>query len=169
LAGPLKFKRLSEVVKDASEVQFASFIRNPADRLFSDYVAQSSPENPDQGAFLAAFPTFEAYVEDAPENPQLAQLVGKTGNVSEMLERLVSTYSFLGVSEHVSASLEHFRRSHNLPALSDMPERAAGQAARLTPALRSQICKRHMGDWLMFSLVEPAMAGVRQRRPARRR
>ncbi|WP_288925507.1 hypothetical protein [uncultured Maritimibacter sp.] len=163
LAGPLKFKRLSEVVKGASEVQFASFIRNPADRLFSDYVAQSSPDNPDHAAFLEKFPTFEAYVDGAPANPQLAQLVGKAGNVSEMLERLVSTYSFLGVSEHVSASLEHFRRSHNLPTLSDISEAAAGQAAKLTPALRSRICKRHMADWLVFSLVEPAMAGFEQR------
>ncbi|MAM63705.1 hypothetical protein [Maritimibacter sp. UBA3975] len=163
LAGPFRFKRLSEMVTGASEVQFASFIRNPADRLFSDYVAQSSPDNPDHAAFLEEFPTFEAYVDGAPENPQLAQLVGMTGNVSEMLERLVSTYSFVGVSEHVSASVEHFRRSHNLPTLSDISEAAMDQAARLSPALRSRICKRHMGDWVLFTLLEPAMAGFEQR------
>lgn len=163
LVGPLRFKRLSEVVTGASEVQFASFIRNPADRLFSDYVAQSAHEHPDHEAFLAEFPTFEDYVERAPANPQLSQLVGKAGDVAEKLERLASTYSFLGVSEHVSASVEHFRRSHNLPTLSDISEAAMGHAARLTPALRSKICKRNMGDWMLFSLVEPAMAGFEQR------
>ncbi|MZR13621.1 hypothetical protein GQE99_11395 [Maritimibacter sp. DP07] len=163
LAGPFRFKWLSEIVTGANQVQFASFIRNPADRLFSDYVAQSSPDNPEHEQFLETYPTFEAYVDGVPENPQLRQLVGKAGSVPEMLERLVSTYSFLGVSEHVSASVEHFRRSHNLPTLSDISEAAMSRAEKLTPALRSRICKRHMGDWLVFSLVEPAMAGFEQR------
>lgn len=163
LMGSMRFRKLADVVKGANGVQFASFIRNPADRLFSDYVAHSSPENPAHEAFIARYPTFEEYVDRAPANPQLTQLVGRGGSVSEKLERLAATYSFLGVSEHVAASLEHFRRSHNLPRLGDVSEAAMGQAAKLTPALRAKICKRNMGDWMLFSLIEPAMAGFEQR------
>lgn len=170
LIGHANWRQFSDLSNGERRPKLITVIRNPADRLVSQYAYNSSEAHPHHEAFRQEFSTFEAFLDSVPVNSQLNQLVGRQGTVATQLKRLAGRYRFVGVTEHFSASLDHLAVSHGFPQITEYVAnvgKTSKQGAVLTPEMRTEICKRHMGDWILFSLLEPAMGRHRARLAAR--
>jgi hypothetical protein len=113
------------------DARFVTFLRNPVDRVVSDYRHQRSPRHPVHAAFAARFPTLEDYVAFAPEQNKMAQhLVPEDvfggARPRECIAHVMEAYAFVGIQEMYDLS---FR---TLTAL-------AGGAAR--PSLRANVAE----------------------------
>nr|WP_255552459.1 sulfotransferase family 2 domain-containing protein [Maritimibacter dapengensis] len=166
LIGHANWNQFKHLMRGAGRPMLITVIRNPADRLVSQYAYNSSEAHPKHQNFRREFPTFEAFLDSVPPNSQLNQLVGRTGGIERQLERLAKRYRFVGVTEHFSASLDHLAVSHGFPEVTEYVAnvgKTAKRGASLTPEMRTAICERHMGDWILYTLLEPAMARHRAR------
>lgn len=138
--------------------RFVTIIRNPADRLASLYNYNRSPAHPPHKEFRAEFSTFEAFLDSRPTNAQLDQLAGSEGSVADKITRVVENYHFVGVKEHLSRSLYTLGQREGLRPLFEHRVNITARIndpVRLTPVLRDEICKAHLGDWMLFSEIEP--------------
>lgn len=147
-----------------ANVRAASMIRNPADRLVSQYLYNGSAAHPAHKSFRQKHPTFDSYLEAVPPNAQLRQLAG-TGGLAAQIPRLVQHYSFLGVTEHFAVSLAHYSRSHGLREMREhvvnVAPKTPWREVELTGALREKIYLKHMGDWALYTVLEPMFRAAR--------
>lgn len=95
-------------------VKCAAIIREPVARVVSHYNYNGSDAHPNHEQFLEKHPTLESFARALPYDFQINWLVGPPYSFEHTLEKLIRDYSFLGVTEHLPASLAHFERSHGL-------------------------------------------------------
>lgn len=94
-----------------------TFLRDPIARTISNYNYNCSEAHPANEQFRNRFPTLESYIQELPNDVQVTQSVGLISSLQNAMEKLVKYYSFIGVTEHLSASLMHLARSHGLAKL----------------------------------------------------
>ncbi|WP_081762268.1 sulfotransferase family 2 domain-containing protein [Paracoccus pantotrophus] len=99
-----------------------TILRHPVARTISNYNYNCSSAHPANEQFRKRYPSLEAYVDDLPSDVQVTQALGFINSFENALEKLVRYYSFLGVTEHLSASLAHLGRSHGLQKLREYRE-----------------------------------------------
>lgn len=99
-----------------------AIFRDPVARAISNYNYNCSDAHPGHEDFQTRFPTLEGYVRNMGNDVQISQAIGMIDSFETALCKLASYYTFLGVTEHLSASLTHFRRSHGLPNLHEYRE-----------------------------------------------
>lgn len=131
----------------------ASMMRNPADRLRSQYLYNGSKVHPNNAAFRAKFPRFEDYLDSVKPNVQLRQMVGM-GGLARQLPRLLTHYQTLGVTEFFPATLDALSRCYGLPEMREhvvnVGQKNPWQEVDLTAALREKIYLKHMGDFVVY-------------------
>ncbi|MGH1367994.1 MAG: hypothetical protein ACRBCL_05205 [Maritimibacter sp.] len=163
LIGHFNWRAAYTFFRDNSGLRAASMIRNPADRLLSQYLYNGSKAHPAHLEFRARFPKFQTYLDTVSPNFQLQQMAGN-GDFSRRLFRLGRYYTFLGVTEHFGASLAHYSRSHALPEMREHVVNVAAktpwQDVELTTELREEIYLKHAQDWALYSLLEPMFRGA---------
>jgi hypothetical protein len=86
------------------KARFVTFLRDPVQRVISDYRYQRSPRHPVHAEFIAQVPDLDAYLELRPERNKIAQhlvapdvLVG--GDALECVDYVMRNYAFVGVQE----------------------------------------------------------------------
>lgn len=92
-----------------------TILRDPVARTISNYHYNCSAAHPDNEGFRNRFPTLDAYVQQIPYDVQVTQALGMVCSFENVLTKLINHYTFLGVTERLSASLAHLARSHGLP------------------------------------------------------
>ena len=95
-------------------IQCATIIRDPLDRFVSNYNYNCSDAHPGSAEFRERFPKMEDYAHQLPNDYQLYTMIGAFFDFDHALELLTKYYSFIGVTEHLGASLTHFQTSHGL-------------------------------------------------------
>lgn len=117
-----------------------TILRDPVARTISNYNYNCSSAHPANEQFRKRFPSLDAYVADLPNDVQVTQALGLINSFENVLEKLLRYYSFLGVTEHLSASLSHFGRSHGLRKLHEYRENVG--ANRSDQSISSGIIKK---------------------------
>jgi len=136
-------------------VKCATIIRDPLDRLVSNYLYNTSDRHPQCDAFTQKFPDLESYAAKLPFDYQLFTMIGPTWNFEHALERLEQTYSFIGVTEHLAASLSHFAVSHGLDGLQEHRENIGTKAPpEVSDAVRNMVAEKSGGDQALHDLVK---------------
>jgi hypothetical protein len=86
------------------DARFVTFLRDPVQRVISDYRYQRSPRHPVYSEFIAQVPSLEAYLELRPERNKTAQhlvapdvLLG--GDPSECVDYVLRNFAFVGMQE----------------------------------------------------------------------
>lgn len=132
-----------------------TFLRDPVDRTISNYNYNCSPAHPAHENFIQRFPTLESYVDQIPFDVQTTQAVGIVGSMENTLEKLVRYYSFLGVTEKLSASLAHFGQSHGLSRIQEYRKNVGrgSDRAEVSPTLIQKITQRSHNDARLHDLV----------------
>lgn len=145
----------------------ASMLRNPADRLRSQYLYNGSDAHPNSAAFRAKFPRFEDYLDSVKPNAQLRQMVGM-GGLENQIPRLLTHYQTLGVTEFFPMTLDALSRGYGLAAMREhvvnVAQKTPWQQVELSPELREAIYLKHMGDFTVYRqlhrLFERASANI---------
>lgn len=132
-----------------------TIFRNPVDRTVSNYNYNCSAAHPANEQFRKRFPTLETYVSTLPNDVQITQSIGLISSFENALEKLIRYYSFLGVTEHLAASLAHLGRSHGLPSLREYRENVgkASSKSALPQPLVDQINARSHNDARIHDLM----------------
>ncbi|MCZ8335856.1 MAG: sulfotransferase family 2 domain-containing protein [Rhodobacteraceae bacterium] len=97
----------------------ATLLRDPLARAVSNYFYNCSDAHPDHLRFREQFPDLTSYVRQLPLDVQMTQAVGMVDSFERALEKFISHYSFLGVTEHLAASLDHLSRTHGFVRLKE--------------------------------------------------
>lgn len=142
-------------------VKCATIIRDPLARFVSNYRYNISERHPQHAAFAERYPTLESYAEMLPYDYQLSLMTGAFYSFDHALEKLNANYSFIGVTEHLGASLEHFRRSHGLPDLQEHRENTgSGPKAEteISDAVRNMVGEKSRNDARLHQLVMTCFA-----------
>lgn len=97
----------------------ATVLRDPLARAVSNYFYNCSEAHPDHARFREQFPDLVSYARQLPLDVQLTQAVGMVDSFERALERFISHYSFLGVTEHLAVSMAQLSRTHGFPILKE--------------------------------------------------
>lgn len=155
--GHYGWPRIAELKAAGLPVQAGSFLRDPAARLASNYDYNCSPAHPWHADFRAQYPTFDAYIEGFQPNFQCMKLGGEEATLPQVIETLVTDYTFLGLTEAFGASLRHLGRSHGLAGLTEFTQNRApndSPRTRITRAARERIYARHGDDLRLVRLLK---------------
>lgn len=138
-------------------IKAASIIRDPVARIVSNYNYNLSEAHPAHQAFGERFPTLEAYVDSVPNDMQLNMLIGAFWSFDHALELLAKYYSFLGATERLGPSLNHFARSHGLGArLDEHRENVGAKPAEeedIPSSVRDRVLERSRNDLRLHEMV----------------
>ncbi|OED47232.1 hypothetical protein AB838_16565 [Rhodobacteraceae bacterium (ex Bugula neritina AB1)] len=140
-------------------IKCATIIRDPLDRFVSNYRYNCSSKHPQNAAFCARFPQMEDYARQLPNDYQLGLMTGAFYSFDHALEKLCRYYSFIGVTEHLGASLRHLRLSHGLEAeLAEHREntggsRTAGAQDDIPDAVRNLVGEKSRNDLRLHQLA----------------
>ena len=134
----------------------ATIIREPLDRFVSNYRYNTSEKHPQHESFTSRYPTLEAYAKALPTDYQLSLMTGAFYSFDHALEKLSRYYSFIGVTEKLGASLNHFRRSHGFAELAEHRENtgyAHGGTEEIPDAVRNIIGEKSRNDTRLHQLL----------------
>lgn len=132
-----------------------TIFRDPVARVVSNYNYNCSSAHPGHETFSARFPTLKSYAWQIPLDVQMTQTIGLIDSFQTALAKFVAHYTFLGVTEHLSASLRHLGRSHGLPDLREYRENVGMKKAaeEVAPELRARIEMRSHNDLKLHRLL----------------
>ena len=136
----------------------ASIIRDPVARFVSNFNYNRSEAHPAHQAFRERFPDLQSYVGQLPRDMQLNMLIGAFWSFDHALELQTTYYSFLGATERLGPSLEHFSRSHGLSGgLTEHREnvgaRPVEEAPEIPASVRDAVLERSRNDLRLHELV----------------
>lgn len=123
------------------DMKCGTIFRDPVSRAISNYRYNCSSAHPDHEAFQSRFPTLESYVNQLSFDVQMTQAIGYVNSFENALEKFQRYYTFLGITEQLSASLAHLSRSHGLADLREYRKNVGTSAAKddIAPAVRRKI------------------------------
>lgn len=142
-----------------------TIFRDPVARIVSNYNYNCSSAHPGREKFREKFPTLDAYAWQIPLDVQLTQAIGLIDSFETALTKFVRHYTFLGVTEHLSASLRHLGRSHGLSDLREYRENVGLASAPdvVSPELRTRIERRSHNDQKLHRLLSRLYAAAEVR------
>lgn len=132
-----------------------TFLRDPVARTISNYNYNCSTSHPAHESFIQRFPTLDSYVDQIPVDVQVTQALGFVSSLENALEKLIRYYSFLGVTEKLSASLTHLGLSHGFSRMQEYRKnvgRTTNQA-EIPLEVVSKIKRRSYHDMRLHDLV----------------
>jgi hypothetical protein len=138
-------------------VKCATITRDPVARILSNYNYNTSDAHPNRDKFMDRHPTLDSFARSQPNDFQLTRMVGLFYSFEQALEKLIANYSFLGITESLPTSLDHFSRSHGLP---DLKEHHVNVARRISerpehdPAVIKLIRSKSHNDLRLHALLK---------------
>lgn len=131
-----------------------TILRDPVQRIISNFNYNRSKAHPAWQAFIKQNPTIMDYVRNTGYDVQLTQTIGIVSSFDDVLSKLISHYSFIGVTERLGASLTHLSRSHGLPAIREYRDNVGATPAQELPAdVHDLILQRNHNDLKLHALM----------------
>lgn len=132
-----------------------TILRDPVARTISNYNYNCSQAHPSNEKFRNRFPTLASYVDRLPNDIQVTQSIGIIGSFQNAVEKYIRYYSFIGLTEHLSASLKHLARSHGLSKLFEHRKNVGQhyEKSEVPQHLIEQILQRNQNDKRLHELM----------------
>lgn len=109
-SGHLMPQHLREVRDALPTARFMTFLRDPAQRLVSDYRYSCSEKNPGQSQFVETYPTLGSYAESSDAANKMWRYVsGKMHRAKpDRIDQILRRYVFVGTVETLTEDFEFF-------------------------------------------------------------
>jgi hypothetical protein len=170
-SGHILARHVARLQAGFADARFVTMLRNPVDRVVSDYRHQRSRRHPVHEAFIARFPTLEDYVDFAPEQNKMAQhLVPEPilggGRAPACIAHVMRAYAFVGIQEMYEIS---FRTLTALAGRQGGPRIRANvndddeDERRVTTAMAQRIREANRLDLALYDHFHGRLAGVAPR------
>lgn len=135
-------------------IKSGTILRDPVERMISNFHYNSSTAHPAHKDFVKNFPDIESYVESTSYDVQLTQAIGFVTSFDDVLTKLTRYYSFIGVTERLGQSLAFLSRSHGLPPITEYHTNVGTKPSdRLPDPVRQAILERSHNDIKIHALM----------------
>ena len=167
-SGHLRQAHLRRIGEHLPHAKVFSFLREPTERLVSDYRYAKTPKHPPHQEFARLYPTIEAYLDDPSNNNKMWRFVRpNNGNADEAsLNRVFRRYVFLGTVANLTENWEFLTGLTTCPrrprARVNVTTEQTDNSVSLTPALRRRIEDANADDYTLYEAVEKQLAAKRR-------
>ncbi|WP_203072662.1 sulfotransferase family 2 domain-containing protein [Falsiroseomonas ponticola] len=168
VSGHLLARHAARLRSHYTDARFVTLLRNPVDRVVSDYRHQRSPRNPLQADFTARFPTLKDYVDFAPEQNRMARhLVPDpllaSGRAAACIAYIMRAYAFVGIQEMYEVSfltVTALSGRPRLPSLRINVNEDDEDERRVTTAMAQYIGQANRLDVAIYDHFHARLAGA---------
>lgn len=145
-------------------IKSGTILRDPIQRMVSNFNYNSSEAHPAHQQFVAKYPTITAYINNTAFDVQLTQAIGLVSSFDDVLTKLTLNYTFLGLTEHLGQSLRLLSRSHGLPKFEEHRTNVGTKPAEeLPPAVSNLILERNHNDAKIHALLMRLYAAAEEK------
>ncbi len=159
-SGHMPYALLEPVVVRGAKL--FTMLRDPVDRVISDYRYQTTQQHPDHAAFRERCPTIESYLDLPEERDKMLTFLAPfaEASVAETVTHLLDGFAFVGAMETYDASFGTMMDLLDLDRAASkfLRQSEAGEIV-LTPGLDARIRAQHAGD---VALYDSMMAYIRE-------
>jgi hypothetical protein len=145
-----------------------SLLRNPVERVISDFRYARTPAHPPYKEFIKQFPTIEAYIDSPASQNKMFKFLAPDSDISmpELFEFLDDSVSFIGLTEMYPMSFNIVMQLFGLNRLPTSHKRKTeptryNQVAR-TPDLLKKIKEANARDFALFRFVKERLLSRRE-------
>jgi hypothetical protein len=167
-SGHLMGRHVAQMRAAMGNARFVTFLRDPVDRVVSDYRYQRSPKHPPHPQFREKYPTLEAYLEFKGDRNKAAQhliapAVYAGRDPEECVEWLLRSYAFVGVQEMYPISFRVLTALVGEPAWPRLRENVNRdeEEERVTPELAAAVRAANPLDAALHDAVFPRWRAIR--------
>ena len=167
-SGHLTFDLVARIQLARPDARVVTYLRNPVDRVISDYRYQCSELHPGNAAFRESFPTIEAYVDHKASQDKMSQMLygGPCPSAEALIAHVGSRFAFVGLVEMHAMSFSCMFAAMGLPGM--VPQVHARKTpdtretrVEVTPELRERIAGLNRMDQAIYDHVHRVL--LRQR------
>jgi len=166
-SGHIKMTHVTRIRSVEPGAKVISLIRNPVDRVVSDFRHARTPAHPPYREFIRKYPTIGDYV-DAPEsrNKMSRFLAPRAGaELSELLETIDDEFTFIGLTEMYPMSFNIISRllgQNRFPKVHKQAvDSTSENAVTVDAALRRRIIKNNETDAQLYEHVKTRLVAKR--------
>lgn len=167
-SGHLMGRHVAQMRAALSNARFVTFLREPVERVVSDYRYQRSPKHPPHEGFREKYPTLEAYLGFRGDRNKMAQHLIAPGvyagrDPEECVDYLLRTYDFVGVQDMYPISFRTLTALIGAPAWPKLRENVNRDEEEERPPkdLVAQVRQANALDVALYDAVAPRWRAVR--------
>lgn len=169
-SGHMTFDLVARIRLARPEARVVTFLRNPVDRVISDYRYQCSAMHPGSEGFRAQFPQIEDYVEHKVSQNKMAHMIWGSDNFPELPALIAHAgrqFAFIGLVEMYSLSFSCMMAAMGHPEAQPVvhsrktPDTAETRVA-VTSALRERIAEVNSLDQALYDYAHGLLLAQRE-------
>ena len=167
-SGHLMGRHVAQMRSAMQGARFITFLRDPVERVVSDYRYQRSPKHPPHPQFREKYPSLEAYLEfkgDRNKSAQhlIAPAVYAGREPEECVDYLLRAYDFVGVQEMYPLSFRTLTALIGEPAWPKLRENVNRneEEENLSPELAAEVREANAIDAALYEAVFPRWRAIR--------
>lgn len=100
-SGHLQRRQIASIEHSGASTRVLTMLRNPVERVISDYRYQRTPKHAGHERFRAQYPDFESYLESRGSRNRMFEFLRReaAADVESVIADLEANYSFVGLTE----------------------------------------------------------------------
>ena len=159
-SGHITMRHVLKIQENFPQSRVVSILRNPVDRVISDFRYARTPAHPPYKEFIKQYPTIDAYVDSPASQNKMFKFLAPDPDIrmAELFAFLDKSVSFIGLAEMYPMSFNIVMRLFGLNKLPSTHKRKTeptkhNQVVR-TPELLKRIKEANARDLAMFRFVK---------------
>lgn len=169
-SGHILARHVARIGARLPETRFVTFLRDPVQRIVSDYRYQRSPKHPVHAEFIDRMPTLEHYIQVVPEQNKMAQhlvplsILGHA-DPAECVDSVMRNYAFVGIQDMYPVSVRTLTTLLGNPLWPKLRQNVNedGDAATVTPDMANTIRALNPIDTALYDHFAGKLGAVRER------
>jgi hypothetical protein len=167
-SGHITMRHVQKIREAVPRSRVISILRNPVERVISDFRYARTPAHPPYKEFIKQFPTIESYVDSPASQNKMFKFLAPDPEIrmAELFEFIDETVSFIGLTEMYPMSFNIVMQLFGLNRLPTSHKRKTeptkyNQVVR-TPELLNRIKDANARDFAMFRFVKERLLARRE-------
>lgn len=162
-SGHLRLLHLRRIRDALPHARFFTFLRDPIDRLVSEFRYTRTPKQPNYQEYQRKYPTIEAYVEDETTQNKMWNFVAPRDLAADEdgLRKVFNRYFFIGTLTDLQEDFAFLTGLVGCPKQAverqNITKRQDDNTVELTPELRRRILERNAADAAFYEGVRTVL------------